>query len=146
MDNKRRRDILDWMLSQTYDSKWWLPGSLTLEGNPAGNPPGNLNGAEAQSIFHDLLSKNLLIPTFNQHGQKCYILNECKEKEWRTEIREVNRPWLFKSQTLKSILKGAVWIITAYLGGYLGALGKQLTDKPSSRVGIVTPAKSAERK
>jgi hypothetical protein len=111
---------------------WWTPGGLTREGNPAGNPPGEIKATEAESIFQDLKRKELLLPAINNRGQACYILNECKEAEWKMEILDAGRPSWLKKRTAITVGKVMIWLLTAFLAGYLGAAGKNVADRHMS--------------
>jgi hypothetical protein len=100
--------------------------------NPQGNPPGNLAINEAESIFQDLRKKELLLPSINMQGDACYLLNECKEDEWHTAIKDSVKPWFMKSPFLKTTGKVILWAIGSLLGGYLGSFGGHLADPPTA--------------
>jgi hypothetical protein len=94
---------------------------------------------EAESIFHDLKKKDLLVPFINEHKQACFLLNECKQDEWVAEIEEANQQWIRKKSTWKPVGKLLLWIIAAFLAGYLGAKGEKLANKDVNPSGIVAP-------
>lgn len=123
MNYKRRQEALRFMFDNSQSSKWWLPGALTKEANPEGNPPG-LTLAEAQSLFYDLVQKQLLCPTLNSEDRPCYILNECKEKEWQREISQATRPRWLRSESLNfwvwKLFDAAVAFGAGALGGWIG--------------------------
>ena len=139
MNPKKRQDSLRFMFNESGNPKWWKPEALMKSVNPQGNPPGDLSLAEAQSIFHDLKKKELLLPFINQAGEACSLLNECKEDEWHVEIADAVKPWWRKSRVLKTAFKVTLWGLGALLGGYLGALGKNAAEKRGDPIGIKSP-------
>jgi len=140
MNDQRRQDILSWMLKESHDGKWWKPGSLTMNGNPDGKPPGNLTAAEDLSIFSDLKKKELLVSALNDRREPCFILNECKEAEWKAEVADAVKPFWRKSRLLKTVGKALLWILLAYAGGYLAARGRIAADSSSSTEHSSLPA------
>ena len=139
MDAQKYQDALNFMYMESGKPKWWVCRALTKTHNTAGNPPNDLSLAEAESIFHELKKKELLIPFINEHGAACYLLNECKEDEWRSEIANAVKPWFLKSKFLKCSAKIVLWISLAYASGYLGALGENRANESSDSVGVVSP-------
>ena len=147
MNDQRRQAILRWMYNESKGGKWWQPGVLTPAGNPAGNPPGNLNAAEDLSIFIDLKKKELLVSAINDRREPCFVLNECKEDEWKAEIRDAVKPWWMKSRFLKTVGKVLLWGMATFLGSYLAASAKIAVDKSAlHNIGNVDAKVSAPKK
>lgn len=145
MDPKRHKAALEFMFNESKfpNAKWWLPNALTMAGNAAGNPPGNIQQAEAESIFHDLKKKELLLPFINSANQACYILNECKEAEWHDEIEDAGRPFWSKRRRWKTVGKVLLWVVAAFLAGYIGAMAKIAAEKQAT---TTTPSSRLESK
>ncbi len=131
MLGSRRKEILSWMLANSRNGTWWRPGALTKEGNPDGKPPANLNAAEDLCVFEDLKKKELLVSAINDKMQPCFVLNECKEEEWKDEIEDAERPWWKKSKIFKKTGKVIIWIIATFLVGYLAALAEKFVNSSS---------------
>jgi hypothetical protein len=97
--------------------------------NPQGNPPNDLCAAEAESVFHELKKKELLLPFINDHGEACYLLNECKEDEWKTEIKDAIKPWYKKSRFISKFWNNTKFIFIAFIAGLAGSYAKVIVDQ-----------------
>ena len=84
-----KKEAHEFMFREFGKSIWWESKDLTRAGNPQGNPP-DLNAAEAKSIFHDLFTMDLVIPTKNEHGEDCFIMHQARESEWEALIKPPN--------------------------------------------------------
>lgn len=115
--------------SKFPNAKWWTPAALTAAGNPQGKPPGDIQASEAESIFHELKRKELLLPFINPANNHCYLLNECKEAEWLDEIADAGKPFWAKRRRWKTIGKVFLWLLAAFLSGYVGAVAKIAAEK-----------------
>jgi len=91
MDDLLKREAFQFMYVEFGKSIWWQSPSLTRAGNPkADPPPPNLNQVQADSIFHELISKELLLPAINPNGQNCWLIHQGKKTEWAALINPPN--------------------------------------------------------
>lgn len=91
MDDLLKKEAFQFMYAQFGKSIWWQSPSLTRAGNPKADPPTpDLNQAQADSIFRELIDKELLFPTINPSGQYCWLIHQGKKSEWEALINPPN--------------------------------------------------------
>lgn len=101
---------------------FWRPPVLTENNNDPTSP--KLNLVEAHSIFRLLEEQKLIFPG-QEGGQTAYYINEVKEKEWTTFLRELNpyhrffiRPLFF---FFKQLWTAIFWLISIVIASAVGA-------------------------
>ena len=95
MDDLLKREAFQFMYAEFGKSIWWQPPDLTHDGNPKANPlPPNLNKAQAESLFRELISNDLMFPAINSKGETCWLIHQGKKAEWE---RLINKPNWFRT-------------------------------------------------
>jgi len=89
MNDTLKKEAFQFMYAEFGKSIWWQPQVLTRSNNPKANPP-DLNQVQAESIFHELISKELLLPAINPNGQNCWLIHQGKKAEWEALINPPN--------------------------------------------------------
>ena len=109
MDDSLKKDAFKFMYAEFGKSIWWQSPDLTHVGNPSANPPPpDLNKAQAESIFHELISKDLLFPAINSKGETCWLIHQGKKTEWENLI---NPPNWFQEHWVDSLKYSGVFIL-----------------------------------
>ena len=101
---------------------FWRPLVLTEKNADVTSP--KLNPVEAHSVFHLLEEQKLIFPG-QEGGQTAYYINEVKEKEWNTFLKELNPFHRFFIRPLLAFFKqlwtAILWLISILIASAVGA-------------------------
>jgi len=126
MNDARHKIALRWLYSNC-GRKWFTPLVLDSVANAAGNPPKEIQPTEVHSIFEDLRKLDYILPVVNERGVGCYILNECREKEW---LEKIDKLAPSPEKRVRDFLEGqAASIASGFVAGLIGALAVALVEK-----------------
>jgi hypothetical protein len=119
---KKLHTAATWMWERRGKNLFWRPLVLTEINNDPTSP--KLNAVEAHSIFRLLEEQKLIFPS-QEGGQTAYYINEVKEKEWNTFLRELNPYHRFFIRPLllffKQLWTAILWLISIVIASVIGA-------------------------
>jgi hypothetical protein len=127
-----------WMWDHRGQNIWWRPPVLTASGNPADPSNPQLNLVEATSVFKTLENQKLIFPVQHPVDKKtAYLINEVREKEWKTFLRGMSFWWRFTARPLvwigRNVAAAIFWLISIVIasagGAFFGEWMKKLFSK-----------------
>jgi hypothetical protein len=126
----------EWLWSKKGNNLAFFPNTLTNSNlSDQSLPRPTLSPVEAEGLFRYLEEQRLVFPKETSQGT-AYCLNEMKEREWTEVIKDLKKPKWLRSKSLKITGKILLFILCAFIGGYLGRVAEKMVDKSFDKGGI----------